>query len=51
MERQIDTQETPEALKRQWKTPVLHTRSVEETLSGGAGGSTEDDLYSPGAIS
>ena len=33
--------------KKPWKTPVLHTRGVEETLSGGLPHDTESSDYYP----
>ena len=39
---------TPNTIKRAWKTPVLHTRGVEETLSAAEFSDTETADYAPG---
>ena len=43
----METSDTPDMIKQAWKTPVLHTRGVEETLSGVNPFYTETDGYYP----
>ena len=51
METNTGTPESMELTKKHWKTPVLHTRGVEETLGGATDGATEDSDYNPSAVS